>query len=110
MGMNGIWKVEILGQDGWEPTSTAFLEDGKYRAASEKHYTVGDYEVSGNRIKISAAGVAHGDARTVFGKKQKELDLKFEGEIEGDEIKGQAWDDEGAHKISFRITRLADLP
>ena len=36
--------------------------------------------------------------------------IKFEGDIKGDEIKGQAWDDEGAHKISVRITRLADLP
>ena len=110
MSMNGIWKVEMLGPDGWEPTSTAFLEDGKYRAASEKHYTVGNYELTDNRIEISAAGVAHGDARTVFGKKEKELDLKFEGEVEGDVIKGEAWDGEGAHRTSFRITRLADLP
>ena len=110
MSTNGIWKVEMLGPYGWEPVATAFLEDGKYRAASENHYTVGNYEVSGNRIEISTVGVQHGEARTVFGEKKKEMNLKLEGEIEGDEIKGQARDDKGAYQISFRATRLADLP
>ncbi len=109
MSTNGIWKVEMLGQDGWEAIATAFLEDGTYRAASENHYAVGNYEVSGNRIAISAAGVQHGEARTVFGEKKKELDIKLEGEIEGNEIKGQAQDDKGAYQISIRFTRLADL-
>jgi hypothetical protein len=110
MSANGIWKVEMLGPYGWEPVATAFLEDGIYRGASENHYTVGTYEVSGNRIGISTFGVQHGKARTVFGKKKKELNLKLEGEIEGDEIKGQAQDDKGAYQITFRCTRLADLP
>ena len=109
MSTNGIWKVEMLGQDGWEAIATAFLEDGTYRAASENHYAAGNYEVSGNRIAISAAGVQHGEARTVFGEKKKELDIKLEGEIEGDEIKGQAQDDKGTYQISIRLTRLADL-
>jgi hypothetical protein len=54
--------------------------------------------------------VQHGQARTVFGEKKKEMDLKFEGEIEGDEFKGQARNDTGAYQIWFRSTRLADLP
>jgi len=110
MNISGIWKVEMLGPYGWESVATAFLEDGKYRSASENHYTVGNYEISGNRVEISAVGMQHGKARTVFGEKKKEMDLKFEGEIEGDEIKGQVRDDKGAHQISFRTTRLADLP
>jgi len=110
MSLNGIWKVELLGPYGWESTSTAFLEDGKFRGASENHYTIGDYEISGNRIEISAAGVQYGKVRTVFGKKKNKTKVKFEGEIDGDRIKGQVRSDEGAHQISFRISRLADLP
>ena len=110
MSANGIWKVEMLGPYGWEAIATAFLEDGKYRSASENHYTVGNYEVSGNRIEISAVGVQHGKARTVFGDTKKEMDLIFQGEIKGDEIKGQARDEKDAYQISFRATRLADLP
>ena len=37
MSLNGIWKIEMLGPDGWESVSAAFLEDGNYRAASENH-------------------------------------------------------------------------
>ncbi|MGI9513958.1 MAG: hypothetical protein ACR2OL_13730 [Anderseniella sp.] len=110
MNMNGIWKVEMLGPYGWESVATAFLEDGKYRAASENHYTVGNYEVSGNRVEISAVGMQHGKVHILFGEKKKEIDLKFEGKIEGDEVKGQARNDKGANHISFRTTRLADLP
>ncbi len=102
--------MEMLGPYGWESTSTAFLEDGKFWAASENHYTVGTYEVSGNRIEITAVGVQYGKSRAVFGKKKKEMNLKFEGEIEGGEFKGQTQDDTGDYQISFRSTRLADLP
>ena len=110
MSLNGIWKVEMLGPHGWESTSTAFLKDGKLRGASRNHYTVGNYEVSGNRVEINAAGVQYGKARAVFGKKKERMNLKFVGEMDGDRIKGHTRDDEGAHQISFRISRLADLP
>ena len=99
----------MLGPYGWESVSTAFLEDGRYRAASGDHYTVGNYEVTGNRIGISTTGVQHGEARTLFGKKDRNLDIKLEGEIDGDVIKGQAQDEVGAYQISVRLTRLADL-
>ncbi len=100
----------MLGPYGWDPIATAFLEDGKYRSASENHYTVGSYEVSGDRIEISAVIVQHGKVRTVFGEKKEKIDLKFKGEIEGDQMKGQARNDKGAYEVSFRTTRLADLP
>ena len=109
MDMNGIWSVEMLGPYGWEPVSTAFLEDGIYRSASENHYSIGKYEVSGNRIEINVTGVQHGKTRTVFGKKERVMNLTFEGEIDGDGIKGHVQDGEGAYQISFRSVRLADL-
>ncbi len=108
--LNGIWKVEMPGPSGWESTGTAFLEDGKYWAASENHYMVGNYEVSGNRIEITATGEQRGQSRTVFGKKQEKLDIKFKGKIDGDVIEGECRDNASAYEISFQITRLADLP
>jgi len=110
MSVNGIWRVEILGPGGWEPLATAFLEDGTYKAASEDHYTVGSYEVSGDRIEITGIATYYGKVRTVFGRNEKETKLKFEGRIEGDDIKGQALADNSAVQTSFRISRLADLP
>jgi hypothetical protein len=109
MDMNGIWKVEMLGPYGWEPIATAFLEDGEYRSASENHYSVGRYKVSGKRIEISASAVQHGKARTVFGNKKKEMALKYEGEIKGNKITGHVRENKGPHQIAFQTTRLADL-
>ena len=72
MSVNGIWRVEILGPGGWEPVATAFLENGTYKAASEDHYTIGSYEVSGDRIEITGIATYYGKVRTVFGRNEKE--------------------------------------
>lgn len=110
MSANGIWKVEMLGPYGWESIATSFFEDGTYRSASENHYSIGTYEVSGNRIKVSAVGRQHGKIRTLFGKKKKKMDLIYEAYIEGDNMTGQARESHESQAISFRATRLADLP
>lgn len=44
----------------------------------------------------------------MFGKKEQKLDIKFEGEINGDVIQGTARDNASAYEMSFQITRLAD--
>lgn len=109
MSVNGIWKIEMLGPYGWDSLAIAFFEDGVYRSGSENHYTVGTYQVTGNRIDITAKGYQYGKIRTVFGKKEKNLHLKFDGEIDGDVISGEASDPSSAYQISYRATRLADL-
>jgi hypothetical protein len=110
MSVNGIWQIEMLGAYGWENVSTAFIEDGKYKSASEDHYSVGNYDISGNKVKISARHVSYGQARTLFGAKNNEINLNIEGVVDGGRINGQATDDEGKFFITFRATRLADLP
>lgn len=110
MSINGIWKVEMLGPYGWEPMATAFLEDGQYMAASENHYTIGSYEVSDRRVELSADGVQYGKTRTLFGRKEQNMGLKFKGDIDGDMIQGQTQDELGKFEVTFRWIRIADLP
>ncbi|UCH40405.1 MAG: hypothetical protein JSU67_01490 [Gammaproteobacteria bacterium] len=110
MNVNGIWKIEMLGPYGWESTATAFLEDGKYKAGSRNHYAVGGYQISGNHLEVSAKYVTHGNARTMFGKKASKMDLEFKGDIDGDRIQGQAREGGSKHQVTFRATRLAELP
>ena len=109
MNVNGVWKVEMLGLYGWEPIVTAFLQDGDYKSGAAEHYSTGKYKVSGKKIKISADTVQHGKVRTAFGKSEKKLTLKLKGEIDGNLINGSAHDSQSAHKIAFKMTRLADL-
>jgi hypothetical protein len=109
MSVEGIWKVEMLGPYGWENVSTAFLEDGRYLAASQDHYVTGSYEVNGNRVRVRATTQSHGEARTMFGSRSPSMDLNFDGEIDGGQIIGRAEDQKSKYSITFRATRLADL-
>jgi len=110
MSVDGIWKIEMLGPYGLESVATAFLEDGKYKSASQDNYTIGSYEISENKIKVAAQNISHGQTRTLFGDKRQEMNLNFEGEVNGDQITGQARDDQTKYFVTFRATRLADLP
>jgi hypothetical protein len=109
MSVNGIWKVEMLGPYGWESMSTAFMEDGRYQASSQDHYAVGRYELTGNQIQVTAASHSHGEVRTMFGVREPQMQLSFEGTVNGDQISGQAEDKKEKYSITFRATRLADL-
>ena len=109
MSVDGIWKVEILGPYGWEPVSTAFLEDGRYLSASQDHYSIGHYEVDGNNIKVMAMTHPHGEALATSGHSVAQQ-FGFEGQINGDHITGQADDSEAQQSITIRGTRLGFLP
>ncbi|MDC1287328.1 hypothetical protein N8198_05535 [Gammaproteobacteria bacterium] len=110
MSVDGIWKVEMLGPYGWDAVSTAFLEDGRYLSASQDHYSVGRYQVAGKQIKMDVANHSHRADRAMFGAPGAQVGLTFEGEIKEDQISGQAEDKQAEYSITFRATRLADLP
>jgi hypothetical protein len=110
MGVDGIWKIEMLGPYGWEAVSTAFLEDGRYLAASQDHYATGSYELTGNNIQVNATTHSHGKVRTMFGANAPSVGLSFGGEVNGDQISGQAEDKQAKYSVTFRAMRLADLP
>ena len=109
MSVNGIWKIEMLGPYGWESVATAFFEDGRYLSGSQDHYTQGQYSIDGNHIEVTGVMRAHGQVRTLFGKQREVMDISFDGQIDGDQIQGQARDDDGVYLISFRAVRLDDL-
>ena len=109
MSANGIWKLEMLGPYGWEAIATAFLEDGRYLAASQDHYAIGSYELTGNNIQVTATTHTHGQARTMFGSNDPSMELSFGGEINGDQINGQAENKQSKYSVTFRATRLGDL-
>ena len=108
MSVNGIWKIEMLGPYGWESVSTAFLEDGRYQASSQDHYAIGSYVLTGSQVKMAVTTHSHGQVRTMFGAREPTMELSFEGEVNGDQLNGQAEDNTGKYSITFRATRLAD--
>ena len=109
MSVDGIWKIEMLGPYGWETVATSFLEDGRYLAGSQDHYAIGSYELTGNNIRVTATTTTHGKARTMFGSNDPSMELSFGGEIDGDQINGQAENKQSRYSVTFRATRLGGL-
>ena len=110
MSVNGIWKIEMLGPYGWDAISTAFMEDGRYLSASQDHYTIGRYQLDEKQIKMTVTNYPHRPDRAMFGVPGVQSGLIFDGQFSDDQISGQAEDTQAKYSITFRATRLADLP
>jgi hypothetical protein len=110
MKFDGVWKIEILGPYGWEAVSTAFLEKGRYLAASQDHYTIGKYEVSGDSIKVEAVMHPHSKPQHPTGSGAAPRKFGCEGQISGAHISGQIDDSAAQQTMTARGTRLDDLP
>ena len=108
MGVNGVWIIEQLSVDGWESVGAAFLENGRYLRGGNNAYTVGRYELDGDRITITATSNRLGGGQAVYGKVSGEVKITLEGEIQGDQITGEATD--GKYVTHYRYSRLADMP
>jgi hypothetical protein len=46
----------------------------------------------------------------MFGKQANQMELRYKGVIDGDQINGQAFEDDSSYQVTFRATRLAGLP
>ena len=90
MKVEGVWGVEFHGLHGWERVSTAFLENGRYLAASADHYTIGSYKKEKNKFRAKARINQYGMVRTIFGTKSENFDIVFKGKIKNNgEIVGK---------------------
>ena len=69
MGFEGVWKVEMKCPFGWGALETAFLNNGRYLAASADHYSAGSYEVDGDTFTADIQVVQYGKIRKIFGLK-----------------------------------------
>ena len=108
MSADGIWRIEQMSSGGWESAGTAFFENGRYLRGGADAYTVGHYELEGDRIVITAISTRFGGARPVYGTDAGEVQIRLEGELKDDEITGEATD--GKFVTHYRYTRQADMP
>ena len=106
MGIDGVWKIEMLGPYGWEAVATAFFEDGTYRAASVDHFTIGTYTLEEKQLTITGQATVHGRNRTFFGHSGDTFDLNVEGTVDGDTILATTTDKTQKFSIPLRATRL----
>jgi hypothetical protein len=110
-GIEGIYKVEMLGPYGWERFSTAFIQDGHYRGASAEHFSIGSYRVEGDNFDMVGNVTQYSENRSIFGKKGLgKLQIKFKGKVENDVIAGEASAvTDRKYTLSFRFNKLSAL-
>jgi len=111
LSVEGIRKVEVMGPYEWEEFATAILQNGRYFEASADHYSAGSYDVNGKVFTMDLQLHQHGKLRTLFGEKEKQVSVRFEGKIKkNDKIVGKAISPR--HKkydLRLRLSRLSDL-
>ena len=113
MSLDGIWSVEIGGIYGWERTSTAFFEKGRYLGGGPVMFSQGTYVVDGKKVKIKMKITQHGEKRIAFGEKRKQFSVVVTAKRNGNKIKGEAHrtgDKSNAFKYPVRFFKLADIP
>ena len=76
MSADGVWRIEQLSAEGWEPVGAAFLENGRYLRGGAHAYTVGRYELDGDRITITAKSTRFGSGRPVYGVESGDIEIR----------------------------------
>ena len=106
--IDGIYRVDLLGPCGWEPFSTAFIENGEFRSASTEHFAAGTYEVDDGGFVMEANLTQYADDRPLFGRNRvKGLPIEFTGSIQDGVIDGEARvADDGRDSLRFRLNRM----
>ena len=109
--IDGIYKVDMLGPDGWERFSTAFIHGGDFRSASAKHFTAGTCEIKDGSFRMEGNLTQYDDRRALFGRKDiRGLPIEFIGRIDQDVIDGEArLADDSRHSLRFRLNRMPSL-
>jgi len=108
MSADGVWRIEQLSVIGWESAGVAFLENGRYIRGGVDAYTVGRYELDGDRITITATTTRFGSASPVYGTKSGEIRITLTGEVKDGEMTADATD--GKFVTSYRYHRVGDMP
>jgi hypothetical protein len=104
----GVWIINQYSIDGWESVGVAFLENGRYLRGGTDAYTVGRYELDGDRITITATSTRFGRGNAVYGTKSGEIEIKLTGEVNNDKITAKATD--GKYVTHYQYTLLGDIP
>ena len=112
MKIDGIWGIEFHGLEGWERIGTAFLENGRYLAASANHYSIGSYEKKKKKFRAKVNVTQYGETRVVFRQKKENFDALFKGTIkESGSIVGKFYPTSGEKnlEVNVRFKRLGKL-
>ena len=111
MALEGVWTTEVCGPFGWECVGVLVMGNGAAAGGNNNHFSIGRYsEVDGN-IEIELMIDFYGTPRSIFGVKEKTLEVRITGTWDGEMIAGTAYrpQDPGL-SVECRLRRRAELP
>jgi len=111
MAIQGIWTGEVYGPFGWEPRGVFIIEKGRIAGGGDRHYNMGSYEVTGNRVTAELFIHYYGPPRTVFGEAREQFTTRIEGVLKEGVIEGVIRrPDRPQFDLQIRLTKRMDLP
>jgi len=90
MDYDGIWSVQIGSDLGWQTLGVLVLDNGRALGGGDRGYSRGTYEATGAKLRMSLHVHFYRSPRTLFGARDKAIDLRMEGERLDDNVTGQA--------------------
>ena len=79
--VEGIWTGEVYGPYGWENTGVYVLENGLILGGNSRHYSIGNYNVSGDSYSAEIAVHYYGPHRTIFGENDEHFEIRVKGKL-----------------------------
>ena len=90
MSYDGIWSIQIASDLGWQTLGVLVLENGRALGGGDRAYSRGTYEATGAKIRMSLHVNYYRSPRTLFGVKDKAIELSVVGERLHDNVTGEA--------------------
>ena len=110
MSIDGIWTMEFYGAFGWESAGVLILEKSRVLGGGNNHYSRGTYTQSDCTVAITVEVDYFGTPRTMFGERESEFTVEFQGTWKDERITGTVRrPDKTIIPLQFRLTWQAEL-
>ena len=111
MSIEGVWTGEFYGPYGWEASGVYVLDRGMILGGSNRHYSSGTYNISGNAYKAKISVHYYVPPRAIFGEKKDQFEIEVAGEVGDDLIEAQVVrPDQPKFSVAYRLRKRMELP
>ncbi|MEO1224411.1 MAG: hypothetical protein AAFX92_09290 [Pseudomonadota bacterium] len=111
MPLSGVWTSEVYGPFGWENRGILVIEKHRIIGGDNRHYSVGHYELSGDRMTATLNVHYYGPPRTQFGSASEQFSTEISGRLVGDTVEGVIRrPDKPQFDLQIRITKRMGIP
>lgn len=110
LSIEGLWTTEICGPFGWETVGVLVLSNGVAAGGNNNHFSLGAYRETGEAVEIELAIDFYGTPRSIFGVRERSIEVSISGRRENGLIEAQAHrEGDVKHIVECRLRKRSDL-